>query len=294
MIKIIDLDFLNKKSAIACFLIQEENNLILVETGPSVSYGVIKSTLEKKRLDIKKISHVFVTHIHLDHSGGAWKFAENGAKIYVHPKGAPHLIDPERLISSAGKIYGDKMDMLWGNVKKINNKNVISVDHEEVISINGVEFQSFHTPGHASHHISWKLGDCMFTGDIAGAKIKNGPVLPACPPPDINLEDWENSLQIIEKENPKKMFLTHFGCHLNSRDHLDELRDELRDWCNWIRNNMYNFSDDNTLIKKFDQYVYKKMVSKKISNKLIAQYYAANPPYMSVSGLKRYIEKQNV
>ncbi len=294
MIKIIDLDFLNKKSAIACFLIQKENNLILIETGPSVSYGIIKNTLEKKRIDIKKISHVFVTHIHLDHSGGAWKFAENGAKIYVHPKGAPHLIDPERLISSAGKIYGDKMDLLWGNVKKINHENVISVEHEEVISINGIEFQSFHTPGHASHHISWKLGDYMFTGDIAGAKIKNGPVLPACPPPDINLEDWENSLQIIEKENPKKMFLTHFGVHLNSRDHLDELRGELIDWCNWIRNNMYNFSDDNALIKEFDQYVYKKMVSKKISYKLIEQYYAANPPYMSVSGLKRYIEKQDV
>ena len=110
MIKIIDINFLNKKSAVGCFLLKENNNFVLVETGPSLYYEEIKKSLNDINVDIKKIKNVLVTHIHLDHSGGAWKFAKNGASIYVHPKGAPHLISPEKLISSASMIYGNDME----------------------------------------------------------------------------------------------------------------------------------------------------------------------------------------
>ena len=114
MIKIIDINFLNQKAAVGCFLIKDGKDFVLIETGPSLYYEEIKKSLNKINVDINKIKNVLVTHIHLDHSGGAWKFAKNGSKIYVHPKGTPHLISPERLMSSATKIYGEKMDILWG------------------------------------------------------------------------------------------------------------------------------------------------------------------------------------
>ena len=195
-------------------------------------------------VDINRIKNVLVTHIHLDHSGGAWKFAKNGANIYVHPKGSPHLISPERLMSSATIIYGDQMGILWGSVEDISSEKVISVDHKQIIRIGSLEFKALHTPGHASHHIAWVFNDVVFTGDVAGAKIQNGPVLPACPPPDIDLEKWEDSLKILEKENPKKMYLTHFGEHKNIRSHIDELREALSDWSLWINEKRKIFLDD--------------------------------------------------
>ena len=126
MIKIIDINFQNQKSAVGCFLIKKDKNIVLIETGPSLYYNKIKTSLEEINIDIDEIKYVLVTHIHLDHSGGAWKFAKNGAKIYVHPLGAPHLENPEKLIASASKIYGDKMDQLWGKVDNIDANNIIS------------------------------------------------------------------------------------------------------------------------------------------------------------------------
>ena len=293
MIKIIDINFLNKKAAIGCFLIKDNNDLVLIETGPSIYYNNIKNSLKKINIDINKIKNVLVTHIHLDHSGGAWKFARNGANIYVHPKGSTHLISPEKLMSSATKIYGDQMDILWGSVEGINSEHVISVDDNQIIKIGSLEFKAFHTPGHASHHIAWGFDDSVFTGDMAGAKIHNGPVLPACPPPDINLEKWEDSLKMLERENPKKIYLTHFGEHKNVKNHIDELRLALSDWSLWIKEKRTIFLDDGILTKKFNEYVYKKMQTANISDELIDQYFAANPPYMSVTGLKRYWEKND-
>ena len=291
MIKIIDINFLNQKAAVGCFLIKDGKDFVLIETGPSLYYEEIKKSLNKINVDINKIKNVLVTHIHLDHSGGAWKFAKNGSKIYVHPKGTPHLISPERLMSSATKIYGEKMDVLWGGVEGINSDQVISVEDNEIIKIGGLEFKSLHTPGHANHHISWQFNDSIFTGDVAGAKIENGPVLPACPPPDIDLEKWELSLKTLEKENPKKLYLTHFGEHKNVKNHLHELRVSLSDWSLWIKEKKEVFLDNKTLTENFNKYVYNKIKQRKISSNLIDQYYAANPPYMSVIGLKRYWEK---
>ena len=138
MIKIIDINFLNTKSAIACFLIESNEGLILIETGPSTAYNNIKKTLKVEGLKIEEINHVFVTHIHLDHSGGAWKFAENGARVYVQPNGAKHLIAPKKLIESATKIYGDKMNDLWGEIKGINKNNIQTVDNKATIEIGNI------------------------------------------------------------------------------------------------------------------------------------------------------------
>ena len=128
MVKIIDIQFLGVKSAIACFLIKSSKGLIMIETGPSTSYNIISQELTNLGYNIKDVKHVFVTHIHLDHYGGAWKFAKNGAKIYVHPCGAQHLENPQKLIESATKSYGDKMDFLWGKIQKINKTSIHCFD----------------------------------------------------------------------------------------------------------------------------------------------------------------------
>ena len=293
MVKIIDINFLNTKCAIACFLVESDNGLILIETGPATAYNNIKKALEIAGYNINKINHVFVTHIHLDHSGGAWRFAKNGAKIYVHPNGAKHLIDPGKLIESATKIYGDTMNTLWGKINKIPESSIQTTDHREKIVIGNVTVESLHTPGHANHHIAWKINNDVFTGDVAGAKIKNGPVLPACPPPEIDLDKWCESLNLILEEKPDVLYLTHFGKSTNVYNHISEMKFMLKNWGDWIKENKSSYNSVEKLTEKFNEYVYDFLKNKKkLNKKLIEQYYAANPPYMSVTGLLRYWNKK--
>ena len=293
MVKIIDIKFQGIKSAIACFLIDSGEGLIMIETGPSNVYNNIKINLEKEGYNIKEIKHVFVTHIHLDHSGGAWRFAENGAKIYVHPQGADHLIDPQKLIKSATKIYGDKMDTLWGEIKGINKNNIKKIENKEKIKIGNTTIKSIHTPGHANHHIAWKINNSIFTGDVAGAKIKDGPVLPACPPPEVDLEKWHKSLNlIIEEKSAYEIDMQAIRMTPGVTGYLVTITTAQEN--NWIKEKKSKYDNIEDLTEAFNKYVYNFLKNKaQLDEKLIDQYYAANPPYMSVAGLVRYWDKIN-
>jgi glyoxylase-like metal-dependent hydrolase (beta-lactamase superfamily II) len=289
MIKTIDLNFQGIKSTVACFLLKINKELALIECGPESCLKRLKSEIKKNGESAKNIKHVFLTHIHLDHAGAAWWFAKNGANIYVHPFGERHLVNPEKLISSAEIIYGNNMKRLWGDIKAINENKVIPVKDKERIKINDVEIKALHTPGHAKHHISWVIGDSVFTGDVAGAKINNGPLVPACPPPDINIEEWENSLEIIKKEKPKHLYFTHFGKFSYNEHEVIDLQNTLKDWLIWIKKN--EDIREPILIEKFESYINKSLKNKLIDDETIEQYYIANPPYMSILGLKRVLMK---
>lgn len=290
MIKTIDLNFQGIKSTVACFLLKINKELALIECGPESCLKNLKNEIKKNGEDVKNIKHVFLTHIHLDHAGAAWWFAKQGANIYVHPFGERHLINPEKLLSSAEIIYGDNMKRLWGNIKGINKNKVISVNDKERIKINDVEIKALHTPGHAKHHISWVIGDSIFTGDVAGAKINHGPLVPACPPPDINIEEWGKSLEIIKKENPKYLYFTHFGKFSYKKSEVIDLQNTLKEWLKWVKKN--EDIKEPILIEKFKKYFNKSLKNKLIDEETIEQYCIANPPYMSILGLKRVLMKK--
>ena len=289
MIKTIDLNFQGIKSTVACFLLKINKELALIECGPESCLKNLKNEIKKNGEDVKNIKHVFLTHIHLDHAGAAWWFAKQGANIYVHPFGERHLVNPEKLLSSAEIIYGDNMKRLWGNIKGIDKNKVISVNDKERIKINDVEIKALHTPGHAKHHISWVIGDSIFTGDVAGAKINHGPLVPACPPPDINIEEWGKSLEIIKKENPKYLYFTHFGKFSYNEREVVDLQNTLKEWLIWVKKN--EDIGEPILIEKFESYINKSLKNKLIDDETIEQYYIANPPYMSILGLKRVLMK---
>lgn len=289
MIKTIDLNFQGIKSTVACFLLKINKELALIECGPESCLKHLKNEIKKNGEDVRNIKHVFLTHIHLDHAGAAWWFAKNGANIYVHPFGERHLVNPEKLISSAEVIYGNNMKRLWGDIKAINENKVIPVKDKERIKINDMEIKALHTPGHAKHHISWVIGDSIFTGDVVGAKINHGPLVPACPPPDINIKEWEKSLEIIKKENPKYLYFTHFGKFSYNEREVVDLQNTLKEWLIWVKKN--EDIGEPILIEKFESYINKSLKNKLIDDETIEQYYIANPPYMSILGLKRVLMK---
>lgn len=287
-IHIIDLNFLKTDEAIASFLIETSIGPILIETGPESTFEQLKKGINSLGYQVEDIKHVLLTHIHFDHAGASWKFAETGASIYVHPIGAPHLASPEKLWNSAAQIYGDDMDRLWGKMKPIDPSQIFSVSHEEPLIFGNISIKALHTPGHASHHIAWKYNDNIFTGDIAGVKIENGPVVPPCPPPDIDLEAWKNSIAVLKAEQPSALYLTHFGV-VNAIDwHLDSLSYILNDWANWIKPFFEAGVDQKEVIPKFMDYTHNQLAKEGCSEDLIRIYEYANPSWMSVAGLYRY------
>ncbi|MEM6642107.1 MAG: MBL fold metallo-hydrolase [Bacteroidota bacterium] len=289
----LDLEFQNHQNAIACFCIESNSGLILIESGPFSTYQNLERALNKIGFSTDDVHHVLLTHIHFDHAGAAWAFAEMGANIYVHPLGAPHMLNPERLVASATQIYGDRMDALWGQMKGIEEENLRIVEHMEVLNIDGKTFTALHTPGHAKHHIAWQHKDVIFTGDVAGVQIGKGPVVPPCPPPDINIEDWKDSIVQILKRNPKRLVLTHFGEVDRVALHLESFLEILDDWSTWIKEKWETGLKHQQITPQFVKYTTNQLRNRGVSEIGIEQYEAANPSWMSVAGLIRYWEKRS-
>ncbi len=293
-IKVIDLEFLQQKEVIAAFLIETSAGPCLVETGPYSTIGQLKDGIQKHGYQPEDIQHVFLSHIHLDHAGAAWWFAKQGATIYVHPKGYKHMNDPSKLMDSATRIYGSMMDTLWGRMEAIPSEQLRSMEDEETITVGDTQFEAWYTPGHAVHHIAWKLGKTLFSGDVGGVKINGGPVVPPCPPPDINVEDWKASISKILQLDLDEMYLTHYGKVDSVASHLEDLSNRLDSWANWIHPHFKNDTPQQNIIMPFQEMVQAELIENGVTDPIhLGQYEAANPSSMSVAGLMRYWEKRN-
>ncbi len=292
MVKIIDLHFQHQSGVIAAFLMETIVGPVLIETGPHSTIHNLEQGLNGFGYKITDIKHVFLTHIHLDHAGAAWVFANYGAKIYLHPLGVPHLSNPERLYASAKRIYGDEMESLWGDLKPIPEAQLKGVRDNEKIMVGDLGIRARKTPGHAIHHVAWEVKNFAFTGDVAGVRIgENGPVMPPCPPPDINVKDWIKSMDYLRSRRYKKLYLTHFGEVDEVKNHFIELEGRLLNWANWIKPYWEAGVDQLEILPRFKLYVQDQMENSKIKEADRLRYGLANPLVMSVSGLLRYWDK---
>jgi glyoxylase-like metal-dependent hydrolase (beta-lactamase superfamily II) len=186
------------------------------------------------------------------------------------------------------------MDMLWGEMNPIPQEQLRVVAHGETIYLEDLQVKAWHTPGHAVHHLVWQIGDNVFTGDVAGVKIGKGIVVPPCPPPDINVEDWLQSIRLLSSLKPSQLFLTHFGAV--SEDiphHLLDLEKRLLDWANWIKPHFDAQTPAETIVPIFEEYVQQQLVEGGANSDDLEKYAAANPAHMSVAGLLRYWAKKN-
>lgn len=289
----IDLDFLGQKNGIAAYVLETDEGPVLVESGPHSTLSVLTAGLNDLGYKISDIQHVFITHIHLDHAGAAWCFAEHGAKVYLHPRGFKHMKDPSRLLTSAKMIYKEKMDALWGTLKPIPEEQLIVVDHLDIVTIGSLAFKAHHTPGHAQHHIAWQLGNDLFTGDVAGVCINRGPVIPPCPPPDINREDWLSSIEhILTLKEIDTYYLTHFGAVNNLKEHMNQLREAIEAYVGFAAPYAKEGKSVSDMLPDFRTFVREYLVNNGLTQADAAAYEAANPSDMSATGLLRYWRKR--
>lgn len=284
----IDLNFQGEGHSIASFLLKSESGLILVETGPFSTYNKLKAEIKALGFRIEDVKHVLLSHIHFDHAGAAWKLAELGANIYVNPHGIKHLANPEKLWNSAAQIYGDKMDELWGQMKPIEDDKLKAVGDGDVLNFGDIKVVVHYTPGHAVHHNAYQIEDFVFTGDVAGVRILNGPVMPPCPPPDINIELWKHSISKIKGLNPSGLYLTHYGLQTDAQNLLSQLDTVLDSWANEIYVYYKEGQPQQEVVPKFMAFVHKQLKDNGADESLIKTYEYANPSWMSVAGLYRY------
>ena len=236
----VDLDFLGIPEIIATAVIEGSAGVALIDPGPSTTLENLRAALDRKGIAVKDVRQVLITHIHLDHAGAVGTLVrENPAiEVFVHERGARHMIDPAKLLSSAERLYGPDMDRLWGEFLPVPEGRIRALQGEERVTVAGRDLEVAYTPGHASHHVSYfdPSSRVAFVGDTAG--IRRGArlcVMPPTPPPDIDLEAWQISEDRILAWDPDTLFLTHFGPFHGARLHFTDLADRLALWSRVVR-----------------------------------------------------------
>lgn len=291
-IKTLDLHFQNIPQTIASYLVIGPKGPVLVETGPGSTLGAMQAALATHGYTPGDIRHVFVTHIHLDHAGAAGWWAQQGAQIYVHYFGARHLIAPEKLWASASRIYGDKMEQLWGEMLPAPAEKVTAVHDNDIIRAGGLTFKALETPGHARHHHVWQVEDVAFTGDAAGIRLPKNPMVDVpAPPPEFDRETWLETLERLEAARFTALYPTHFG-RLDDVDYqLDSLRGLINDATYFIHDQMKAGIPRDALIPLYENWVRGRAKGLGLTDFQIQQYELANPLFMSVDGIMRYWRK---
>jgi len=227
-----DLRFQGTPRVIATVVLHGSAGIALIDPGPASSLPVLRDTLKRAGIDIADLTALLLTHIHLDHAGASGVLVRENPrlKVFVHSKGAPHVINPEKLLASASRLYGDAMERLWGDVLPVPGKALTILQGGEQIDAGGRSLRVEYTPGHASHHVSYFSPEARlaFVGDTAGVKVvAQGTVWPPTPPPDIDLEAWSESLNRIQAFGADTIFLTHFGPVSPVTSHIGALRENL-------------------------------------------------------------------
>jgi glyoxylase-like metal-dependent hydrolase (beta-lactamase superfamily II) len=292
----IDVEYRGSRRYIACCLLEGEDPVI-VDPGPAVSLATLEAGLADAGLTLDDLAGILLTHIHLDHAGATGTIVARNprVRVYVHERGARHMIDPERLLRSAQRLYGDEMDALWGEFLAVPGGNVQALAGGETLELAGRRIEVAYTPGHASHHVSYldTAGGTAFVGDTAGIRIANNPfVLPVTPPPDIDLEIWEPSLRKIEAWRPERLYVTHFGAAEGVDEHLAQFRRRLHRWAESVRRGLASEQTDEQCVAAFTADVVAQLQAD-LPADIVPLYQQGGAPEMSWQGLARYWNKRS-
>ena len=288
----LDLNFQGRPQAIASYMVRHSTGVVLVESGPGSTLPALEAALAKEGLSPRDVTHVLLTHIHLDHAGAAGWFSRQGAQILVHPVGAPHLLNPEKLIASATRIYGDRMGTLWGDFLPVEESRLRVVADGEEIVIGDLRFTAVDTPGHAEHHYAYLFEDLLFSGDVGGVRIPGYPYLRVpMPPPELPLARWLASAPRMRSQIPARTAPTPFGIFADPGWHFSAVDQGLESALRWLEAAMPSDPPAEELRQSFTAWVEDEGRAMGLSPEATQAYELANPLGMSADGLSRYWKK---
>jgi glyoxylase-like metal-dependent hydrolase (beta-lactamase superfamily II) len=272
--RLIDVRHLGRRRVIGCWMVGD----VLVDPGPTSCLETLLAGL-----DGQVPRALLLTHIHLDHAGASGSLVERWPEleVYVHELGAPHLIDPARLLKSARRLYGENMDPWWGEMVPVPEGNLRVLAGGERI-LDGA-FEVAYTPGHASHHVSYLNRGTAYVGDVGGVRITgDGLTIPPTPPPDIDIEAWHESIDRVRAWQPERLAITHFDAYEDAERQLDEVSARLDEWAELARE-----AEQDAFIADV-----RDAVEASAGQELLPAYTQAAPPEQLYAGLERYWRKR--
>ena len=293
-----DLNFLGQAGIIATGLIHGPAGVAIVDPGPATCLATLEGALHTRGFGWDDVRAVMLTHIHLDHAGAAGHVlkAARSARLYVHERGAGHMVNPAVLVASATRLYKGDMERLWGEMLPVPADRVEVLGDRNTLSIVGHDVEVAWTPGHASHHVSYFLPAprIAFVGDTAGICRPSGRVvLPPTPPPDIDLEVWRTSTDTILGWNPNVLFLTHFGPQSSPAMHFQDLWRRMDDWSNRVRASLGVPGTDEERAAAFTKSVVEEL--ERVTSRAEAEAYSRAGRFdFSWAGLARYWRNKGI
>ncbi len=294
MFEIIDLHFQGEKEIIASYVLRGPKGVALIETGPGSTVDNLLQGLEHLDIAPEEITDILLTHIHLDHAGAAGRMARlTGATVHVHHVGAPHMINPTKLLASAGRIYGDQMGPLWGEFLPVPEQQVRILQDGDIIDAAGIPVKAIDTPGHAYHHMAYWLDDgTCFTGDVGAVRLPGyDHIRLPTPPPEFHLTLWKKSVEKLRAMKPDRIVPTHFGPFQDVDAHFDQVLTKLDRLTDYLRERVKAGESAEALMAELPAWLADQARAEGVDEDGVHRYEVVVPSYMNVTGVLRYFRK---
>lgn len=293
---LIDLEHMGQPKSVAACLLETADGPVVIDPGPTSTLPRLRAGLAETRRSVADLSAILLTHIHLDHAGATGTLVRENPRltVYVHQRGAVHLVDPVKLLSSATRLYGSRMDQLWGEFAAVPEDRVVALAGGERLTLGNRQFEVAYTPGHASHHVCYfePASGTAFVGDTGGLRTPQFDlVLPVTPPPDFDLEAWLDSMHRVRMWQPRELVLTHFGPSNHPERHLEALRSALLAWAEYAKDSLSVTGNDTDQMRWFLHQL-EGWIEGRVRPELASRFLAGAGPEACWQGLARYWRKR--
>ena len=298
MHKITTLDdhWMGRPRSIGTALLESDGHRAIVDPGPGSTLDTLRKELGARGVSVDDLDAILLTHIHLDHAGATGALVKENPRVavYVHKLGAPHMIDPAKLLASAARLWPDNLGELFGEMLPVAESHLRILEGGESITLGSRKIEVAYTPGHASHHVSYfdSVEGVAFVGDTTGIRIEgHAYVMPATPPPDIDLRLWDSSFATILERQPKRLFLTHFGFSEDPAAHIAEFRERLHRWMDTTKKILQTATSDSKAMDSF-MAAMRAEIGEHLPAEEVEQYVATAGLNLSFLGLARHARKR--
>ena len=291
--------FLGEHEIVGSYLLEGRNELAIIDPGPGSMVESLLASIREAGFDPEDVTHILATHVHLDHAGATGTLVRQmpGAHVYVHSKGAPHLLDTTKVVASASRIYGDRMKLLWGEIESTPQERLHIIEGGDILNVAGRRLEVHYTPGHAVHHVIFfdvHSGE-LFAGDVAGVRLPGiDYIRPPTPPPDLDLEAWSESMNKVKSLRPDVLYIGHFGAVKNSiPEHFERLHEKLYSWGDFVLGAMRDGKDEGEIIAMLIEHTRPELLRVARDPHALERYEIATNYPMTVQGYMRYWRKKH-
>jgi glyoxylase-like metal-dependent hydrolase (beta-lactamase superfamily II) len=294
----ISLPFREEPEIVGSYLISGGNEIALIDPGPGNMLAAQLAAIREAGFDPTDVTHLVLTHIHLDHAGMTGSLLRHmpRATVYVHSKGAPHLLDTSKIVASAARIYGAQMKELWGTIESVPRERLKVIEGGDILTIADRRLEVHYTPGHAVHHVIYfdvHSGE-LFSGDTAGVRLQGiDYVRPPTPPPDLDIEAWSESIDTLKRLRPDVLYIAHFGPTRNVTKHLERLREKLYAWGDFVLSAMRDGKNEAEIIEMLIEQTQPELQRATSDPHALKRYEIATNYPMTVQGYMRYWSKNH-